>query len=203
MARDLHDTLAQGLTAILLQLEVASKPDASLGEVSTHVGVALNLVRSSMMEVRSFIRNLRTQTQQDVALASALADVLRTAVDGGDLRAPFRIEGKERKLATNVEAQIIRVTQEAVLNAIQHSGATEISLVLEYAEKDLTVCVSDNGHGFEQTAASQKRLHFGLVGMRERAGLIGAELSIETSPGKGTRVALSVPYHAVLLDKVL
>jgi len=201
MARDLHDTVAQGLTAISLQLEVAVKPEATITDVGTHVGVARDLVRSSMKEVRSFIRNLRTQTQQDVDLGSALEELLHTAVEGSTIRAPFVVEGSVRKLAPEVEGQIIRVTQEAVLNAVQHSEASEVSIALRYAAKGLEVTVTDNGQGFDPTATSRgERLHFGLVGMKERAAQIGSTLTIHSDPRRGTRVVLEVPYDAVLSD---
>jgi signal transduction histidine kinase len=204
MARDLHDTIAQGLTAISLQLEVAVKPEAPMEEVSRHVGLARQLVRTSMAEVRSFIRNLRTQTQQDVDLGAAIEEILRTAVEGASLRTRFRVDGDVRKLAADVETQILRITQEAVANAVQHSGASELAAEITYGDRSLEVVIADNGCGFEEAAASSgDRLHFGLVGMKERAALIGSALVIRSNPGGGTRIILSVPYHAVVAEKSL
>jgi signal transduction histidine kinase len=204
MARDLHDTIAQGLTAISLQLEVAVKPEAPVEEVSRHVGLARQLVRTSMAEVRSFIRNLRTQTQQDVDLGAAIEEILRTAVEGASLRTRFRVDGDVRKLAAAVETQILRITQEAVSNAVQHSGASELAAEITYGDRSLDVVIADNGRGFEEAAASSgDRLHFGLVGMKERAALIGSALVIRSNPGGGTRIILSVPYNAVVAEKSL
>lgn len=204
MARDLHDTIAQGLTAISLQLEVAVKPDAPADEISKHVGLARQLVRSSMAEVRSFIRNLRTHTQQDVDLGSAIEEILRTAVEGASLRTQFRVAGNVRKLAADVEAQILRVTQEAVSNAVQHAGASQLGVEINYLDRNLEVMITDNGRGFEEAAASSgDRLHFGLLGMKERATLIKSVLVIQSNPGGGTRVLLRVPYGAVVTEKSL
>ena len=203
MARDLHDTIAQGLTAISLQLEVAVNPDGP-DEFSKHVGIARQLVRSSMAEVRSFIRNLRTRTQQDVDLGSAVEEVLRTAVEGTSLRTQLRVEGNVRKLAADVEAQILRVAQEAVSNAVQHSGASKLGVQINYLDKSLEVMVTDNGLGFEEAAVSSgDRLHFGLLGMKERAAQIRSVLVIQSKPGAGTRVILRVPYDAVVTEKNL
>lgn len=204
MARDLHDTIAQGLTAISLQLEVAVKPEAPVEEISKHVGLARQLVRSSMAEVRSFIRNLRTHTQQDVDLGSAIEEILRTAIEGSSLRTQFRVTGNVHKLAADVEAQILRVTQEAISNAVQHSGATKLEVEVNYFGKNMEVMITDNGRGFEEAAASDgDRLHFGLIGMKERATLISSALVIRSNPGEGARVLLRVPYGAVVIEKSL
>jgi len=204
MARDLHDTIAQGLTAISLQLEVAVKPEAPADEISKHVGLARQLVRSSMTEVRSFIRNLRTHTQQDVDLGTAIEEILRTAVEGVSLRAEFRVAGNVHKLAAGVESQILRVTQEAVSNAVQHSGASKLEVEINYLDRNLEVTITDNGRGFEEAAVSTgDRLHFGLLGMKERAGLIKSVLVIQSNPKGGTRILLRVPYGAVVTEKSL
>jgi signal transduction histidine kinase len=200
MARELHDVVAQGLGAIALQLELAANRDAA--HAGQHLGLALQLVRTSMVEVRSFIRNLRTETQQDVELASALEDLLRTATEGTSIEPRFRADGAAYPLPSGIEVQIIRIAQEAVSNAVQHSGASAISLTVHYSPTELLATVSDTGGGFDPTVDWAERMHFGLLGMKERAELISSTLTIDAATGGGTRVILRVPRDAVLKDSL-
>jgi signal transduction histidine kinase len=201
MARDLHDSVAQGLGAISLQLELAGNGLASNKDtLAYHLSVAQQLVRTSMVEVRSFIRNLRTQTQQDVELASALEELLRNAVEGAAIAPEFRVEGTVRKLSPSVEAQVIRIIQEAVLNAVRHSRASRLTVRIQHSATALTVSVADDGRGFDRTEDWGSRGHFGLLGMNERAALIGATLRIETAAGAGTRITLTVPRTVATRD---
>lgn len=199
LARDLHDSLAQGLGAISLQLDLAGSPDgatSSPNQARQHVSMAHQLVRASIVEVRSFIRNLRTQTQQDMGLDVVLRDLLSTAVEGSDIRTDFRIEGVVWEPEPLVKEQIIRVVQEAIANAVRHSDGTEVTVSARYSPASLVVTVADNGKGFALSADLEENLHFGLLGMRERAALIGAEMKIASVAKMGTRIILSVSRNA-------
>jgi signal transduction histidine kinase len=201
MARELHDTVAQGLGAISLQLELAAKEVlAPARSDESHLKMAQQLVRSSMLEVRSFIRNLRTQTQLDVELASALRELLTTAVDGTGIAPVFSVQGEPHRLASAIETQVLWISQEAISNAVRHSQANEIALTVEYLTSELAVTVADHGVGFDRDVDWGKRLHFGLLGMKERAALISAVLTISTGDGRGTRIRLIVPKNAVVRD---
>ena len=202
MARDLHDTIAQGLGAISIQLELAANESTNGRATSEHLPMAQQLVRTSMVEVRSFIRNLRTQTQQDGDLASALEELLRTATEGTSIEAKIHAQGPARKLPSAVEAQIIRITQEAIANAVRHSGGNRISVSLHYSSSELAVTITDNGSGFDHAADWSEGLHFGLLGMKERAGLIGSTLAIEAPRNRGTTVVLRVPRDAIVSDSL-
>lgn len=202
MARELHDTLAQGLGAISLQLQLAaSGAPAPAGAKDAHLTLAHELVRTSMLEVRSFIRNLRTHTQQDVDLARALGELLATAIEGTRIKSTFRTEGDARKFPAAIEAQVIRIVQEAMANAIRHSQGDAIAVTVCYAPHELVVTIEDTGNGFDPAAAGDG-LHFGLLGMKERAALISAALTIATSPGRGVRIRLAVPNDAVVRDSL-
>ena len=135
-----------------------------------------------------------------VPTAPAQPPVLHLAVEGTSIEADFAIEGTAFKLLRGVEAQIIRLTQEAVSNAVQHSGATELSVAMRYTPSQLEIVIADNGRGFDHTVDWAERLHFGLLGMKERAAMIGANLTIDSSAGSGTQVSLAVPRAATLTD---
>lgn len=193
MARELHDTIAQGLSAISLQLQLSNVPSATREKMTEHVAAAHKLVRTALSEVRSFIRNLRTQTQQDVPLATALKEMVQHAVNGSPIQAVFDLEGPVYRLSPEVEAQIIRITQEAVINAVRHSGAAVISVRLRHTPDNLTVLVEDDGRGFDTMIDWSRSGHWGLLGMKERASLINAKLSVSKSTPRGTRLHLWVP----------
>lgn len=199
MARDIHDSVAQGLGAVSLQLQLAERGPLS-AEQARHLGLALQLVSTSLAEVRGFIRNLRTQTPQDGDLPSVLEEQLRHAVEGVEIRAHFACAGEPRRWPPPVEAQVLRIAQEAMANAVQHAGARTLSLHLRFTSSSLAVEVSDDGRGFDPEADWARRGHFGLLGMRERAALIGATVEIGRAAGGGTCVRLSVPHDARLTD---
>jgi len=195
MARDIHDSVAQGLGAISLQLQLAGR-DCLAEPQAHHLALAQQLVRTSLAEVRGFIRDLRTQVQKDVDLAPALEEQLRHAVDGAAIRPVFTVAGELPKLSLPVETQVLRITQEAMTNAICHAQATTLSLQLRCTKSALILTVTDDGRGFDHAVDWAPHGHFGLLGMKERANLIGATLEIETSPGAGAQVRLTVPATA-------
>ncbi len=203
MARNLHDTIAQGLGAISLQLELAANGTSDERSASaSHLAMALQLVRTSMVEVRSFIRNLRTKTQQDVELTSALEELLQTVTKGTSIEPKFHLRGTVRKFPPGIEAQIIRITQEAIANCVQHSGAEAITVNLYYDSAGVVVTIADNGAGFDHAADWGEKLHFGLLGMKERADLISSTLTIAAPAGGGTQVTLQVPRDAAIKDSL-
>jgi signal transduction histidine kinase len=110
------------------------------------------------------------------------------------LQTDTNIGGVYRALAPNLENEVLRIAQEALANAVRHSGATHVSVGLRYHPNQLTLTVSDNGSGFHATDTTlPAKGHFGLQGMRERANQIGGRLNVESSPDSGTAVTLNVP----------
>jgi signal transduction histidine kinase len=199
MAREIHDRVAQGLGAVSLQLQLAECGPLS-GEQARHLGLARQLVITSMTEVRGFIRNLRTQAHQDGDLASVLEEQLRHAVATGQIRPVFECLGEVRKWPPPVEEQVVRIAQEAMTNAVQHAGAGTLSLHLRFTSAAVVLTVADDGRGFDPAADWARRGHFGVLGMHERAALIGATFEIDRPAAGGTRVRLTVPASARLTD---
>jgi signal transduction histidine kinase len=193
VAREIHDTLAQGLVATSLQLRLAKRHAHESSEPLTrHLQAAQELVRGSLAEARNSIWNMRSQVLETGDLPNALDSILKQMAAGSELKTQFRIIGRPRRLAPVVENNLLRVGQEAITNAARHAQASHISVQLDFLEKQFRLAVTDNGRGFKLDGEKQNG-HFGLVGMRERARELQGALDIRSAPGQGTEIVLTVP----------
>ncbi len=193
LAREIHDTLAQGFTGILIQLEAAEDLLETGGEpqqAAARLARARSLARESLQEARRSVQALRPAALQEQDLAAALYDLAQRQTAGTALQARVAVTGKRRPAPEPVAAALLRIAQEAVTNALKHSGATHIDLALHYGPDALTLTVVDDGRGFDLEGGSAG---FGLQGMRERAALIGAHLQIQAQPGAGVRLLCRAP----------
>jgi two-component system NarL family sensor kinase len=194
LAREIHDTLAQGLSAIALQLEAADAlldTDAGSAQAQEAVRRALGLARANLDEARRSVLDLRAAPLEGRTLADALARLVES-VDGTDgLRAAFKAAGAARPLPAAVEAGLYRVAQEAIANVQRHARATRLVVKLLATPERIDLLVYDDGAGFDPERPPAG--HFGLAGMAERVRLLGGDLRIESAPGRGTRVHASVP----------
>jgi two-component system, NarL family, sensor kinase len=197
LAREIHDTLAQGLTAIALQLETA---DALLGSsgnfepVKQAIKQALSLVRTNLNEARRSVHDLRVAPLENRDLTQALADLATEFVSNHGLKVDFKSTGDAHPLTTNIEIGIFRIAQEALTNVAQHALADRVQIELTKTSESVTLSIVDNGRGFESHRIPPGR--FGLIGMNERARLLGGSLKIKSSIGEGTRLDVSVPLKA-------
>lgn len=187
VARDLHDEVNQSLTGLLLRLEAvrnAAPPglEAELAETKA-------LANQAMRELLSLARQLRPTALDDLGLAAAIAGQVEQLERPG-LEAELTADGDFSDLDDDIQLVVYRVAQEALTNAARHSEAARIAVTLRRSDDGVELGVADNGRGF---AFEQSERGLGIGGMRERALLIGAELTIESRPGHGTRVRLSVP----------
>ncbi|MCC6729429.1 MAG: GAF domain-containing sensor histidine kinase [Chthonomonadales bacterium] len=193
MAREIHDTLAQGLTGILLQLEAAEEAVADdPRETGRRIGRARELARESLAGARRSVWALRPRALERSGLAEALARLVATASHGARLRVTFAESGSRRELPPDVEDDLLRIAQEALSNALRHAGATTVRLELRYETAGTVLRVRDDGRGFDAERAGGGS-RFGLVGMRERARRIGADFQLRTAPGNGAEIAVRVP----------
>lgn len=194
VAREIHDTLAQGLAATSVQLRLAKKLAASHLESSNHhLDLAQQFVGESLQEARNSIWNMRSQVLETGDLASALDGILKHLADGLELQTHFEVAGRARRLAPVIENNVLRVGQEAITNAINHAHASQINVRLDFGEKHFRMDVSDDGKGFDPLNPPPSTGGFGLVGMRERSAEVKGELNIASAPGKGTHISLVVP----------
>lgn len=186
VAQELHDEVGQSLTAITLQLERLSRIVPA--EVAGELEEARETARTSMEEVRAISKRLRPEALDDLGLASALAvlaDRLSTQTGRPIER---RIDGDLPQVAPEVEIVVYRVAQEALTNAVRHSGANRMQISLAVSDGELSLSVRDDGDGIGNADPSA-----GILGMRERALMVDADLEIESSAATGTEVRLRVP----------
>ncbi len=203
LAREIHDTLAQGIAAITLQLETADALVPSHPERAQEaIRRALSFARKNLEEARRSVIDLRAASLQDRTLPEALAALIReTAQEGIAVDYRYIPENEFPPLSPKLEAGVYRIAQEALSNAYKHAQAQQISLTLAVENSDLYLYVQDDGCGFlldEVTQATNaitgtKMEHFGLTGMSERVKLLGGTLCISSEPGSGTCVVACLP----------
>jgi signal transduction histidine kinase len=195
IAREIHDTLAQGYVGISVQLEVLAellrhnKVDAAAQQLDT----TRMHVREGLAEARQSIWALRSQDSGEKTLPVRLRRVTERA-DGHGIEAKFSVFGAYRPLSPGMEREILRVAQEAIHNVEKHAGAQHLSVRLDYGPAEIALEVRDDGRGFamsEETASAPG--HYGFTGMRERAAAIGGTLEVTSEPGTGTSVRLHAP----------
>jgi two-component system, NarL family, sensor histidine kinase UhpB len=188
VARDLHDEVNQSLTGLLLRLEAAR--EAAPPELEAELAETKALANQAMRELLSLARQLRPTALDDLGLKAAIAGQVEQLARG-EIEAEFSADGKFSDLDDDSQLVVYRVAQEALSNATRHSGAAHVTVRLRRSSDDgVELTVSDDGRGF---AFDESEGGLGIGGMRERALLIGGELTIESRPGHGTTVRLTVP----------
>ncbi len=199
LAREIHDTLAQGLAGITLRLETAevlAETGADPGRIQQTIHQALVLARENLDEARRSVLDLRAAPLEGRGLLDALADLAHSVTARGQVQVTFAVSGPARPLSPRLESGLYRIAQEALANIEQHSGASQAWVRLTLFPDRLVLAIEDNGQGFDpaQTASALLgRGHFGIVGLSERARLLGGTLNLETAPGEGARVEVVVP----------
>jgi signal transduction histidine kinase/ligand-binding sensor domain-containing protein len=194
IAREIHDTLAQGFVGVSTQLELTAHllAQSHVHEASQQVDRTRELVREGLADARRSIWDLRTGNAQ-ATLPDRLTQLAERS-SSGHIAIDPQIGGAYRALAPSIENEVLRVAQEAVANVVRHSKATRAELNLRYHPDELILTISDNGAGFQTTDTTlPERGHFGLQGMRERAIQIGGTFNVDSSPTSGTTVSLHVP----------
>jgi len=194
MAREIHDTLAQGFTGIVLQLEAAEQVLSDAPEsVPAHIDRARALARESLTEARRSVWALRPQALEKRDLAGAIRREVERLASEGKVGARLVISGKKSRLEREVEDTLLRITQESLTNIRRHSNATSVEVRLDYGDEHVRLVVVDDGVGFDTSESHDGS--FGLIGMKERAQACGGAAEFHSSPGKGTRVEVSVPHR--------
>ena len=196
LARELHDTLGQGLAATLLKLETVdalleggSDPD----EIHEGIRQTMELTRSNLEEARRSVLDLRAASLEGRTLAEAFASLAEQVSKKGDIDIGFEATGGSRPLPVRFESGLYRIAQEALNNVVQHAGASRASLRLITAPDRVQVFVEDDGCGFDPSGISGDG--HGLIGMNERVKLLGGRLRLDSRPGKGTHIEVVVPLE--------
>ncbi|MGA7678427.1 MAG: histidine kinase [Dehalococcoidia bacterium] len=197
MAREIHDTLAQGFSGIILQLEAAEQAlSEDTSEAERHLNQARSLARKSLAEARRSVWNLRPQALEQLPLVEAIKQELDKFSQSVGVNAKFSISGERCDLPPELEAGLLRICQESLNNVKKHAKATEVEVNLKFDESAVELSVSDDGVGFKPRASGgseKKRDTFGLISMRERARGLGGTFEVQSRRGKGTLVRVVIP----------
>jgi signal transduction histidine kinase len=197
IARELHDTVFQGFLGAMLQLHDAVDQVPADSPTKPPLNRALRLIQRVLEEGRVALQGLRTSEIASMSLEQALCGIQDEFISTG-VRFQILVNGEPKALKPAVQEQISLIGREALVNALRHSKATSIEAEVEYLPRRLRVVVRDNGCGIDPRVLRFGRdAHWGLVGMRERAESIGAQLRIWSRPGAGTEVEVSIPNHMV------
>lgn len=198
LAREIHDTLAQGFASIVTlyeaaRAELAARPEAARGRLE-EIG---RTARSSLAEARRVVWALLPGALEEGTLVDALEGLVRDFRSETGLDAASRVSGQSRRLEAATEATLLRVAQEALANVRKHARARTVALTLTYLDDAVRLDVRDDGVGFElELDRDRDPWHasgFGLSGMRERLELNGGTLTVESAPGRGTTIAAALP----------
>ncbi len=199
LAREIHDTLAQGLSGIAVRLEVVSRTmEDAPAKAIENLRIAQQMAKSSLGEARRFIWDLRPAAFETAGLADALKGTAEELVKGTPVQIDFSLIGVPRAVSSIVENNLLRIGQEAVTNAIKHGKPGLIRIQLNYADHSLQLRIKDNGQGFDPATSNSKESgSFGLVGMRERIAQLGGDLVLRSQPGEGAELTVTIPIRAI------
>ncbi len=195
LAREIHDTLAQGLTAITLQLETADallESNADTERVRKAIQQAMTLTRANLEEARRSVLDLRAAPLEGKTLAQAVADLLENWSKTAEVQTHLEIEGGRRSLPIRIEAGLYRVVQESLTNIRRHAHANTVTIRISMTPENVYLMIEDDGYGFDPSNIPQEG-RYGLIGLNERVKLLGGTLNLQSNPNSGTRVEVQIP----------
>ena len=195
MAREIHDTLAQGLTGIITQLEAVQQAGPASSDWERRIGTAARLARHSLTEARRSVRAVRPEPLENTRLPEAVADVAgQWSADNG-VSAEVTTTGTVLALHPEVEVTLLRVAQEALANVAKHASASRVGITLSYMEDVVSLDIRDDGVGFhpKERRSAGSGGGFGLTGMEQRVRRLAGSLAIESEPGHGTAISAIIP----------
>ena len=194
MAGEIHDTLAQGLTGIVTQLEAADQTKHASDEWQRHIDLARKLARESLTEARRSVRALRPEQLDAAALPDALAALADDWAQRSAVAVHVDTTGPCRRLPADTEAALFRVAQESLTNVAKHARASKVWLTLSYLDDVALLDIRDDGVGFDP--GTRRPDGYGIDGMRRRLQRVAGSLEVESAPGEGTALNASVPVGA-------
>ena len=197
LARELHDDTIQSLIALNQRIQLAQL-DAVQGQTTAQLSEMQQMTEQTIADLRRLTRDLRPIYLEDLGLVTALSMLARDTSQVLQIPVDFQVSGRERRLAAEVELAYYRIGQEGLSNVIRHAQASCAELHLAFSLDSTTLSIHDDGKGFlvpESPAEMAGSGHFGLLGIQERAELIGAQVSIESIPGEGTQLTITLPKN--------
>ncbi|ROQ35245.1 signal transduction histidine kinase [Streptomyces sp. PanSC19] len=200
LAREIHDTLAQGLSSIQLLLRAAERVLPPDSPAAGHIGRAREAAQDNLAEARRFVRALSPPDLEHGSLAAALerlCEPVTGVAPGAGPRVRFSVSGTPVELPTPYEVALLRIAQSALANTVRHASASRAEITLSFMDASVTLDVVDDGRGFEPASVRPSSDGgFGLPAMRSRAESLGGTFTVESAPGQGTAVAVSLPLPA-------
>ncbi|MFS0674194.1 sensor histidine kinase [Ornithinibacillus sp. 179-J 7C1 HS] len=199
ISREIHDGPAQMLANILLRSELVDRTfrEGSPEDAIEEIRSVRKMVRSSLYEVRRIIYDLRPMALDDLGLIPTIKKYINTTSEYNNVKIEFTSIGEVKRINQKYEIAFFRLAQEAIQNAVKHAEATRITVKIEICSRNLNLIVEDNGKGFDPTIKRDKS--FGLMGMRERVEMFDGVMDIKSAIGKGTKIAIRVPYQRALI----
>lgn len=196
LAQEIHDGLIQDLTAVILQLEVCEKLIATTPEKAKgQVAKIKQQAKTSLQGLRRLVFDLRV-AEEEVGLAQMVKVCVAEFGKGADFAIAFKVTGRERALSPQAKGHLLAIVQEALTNVSKHGEAKRVKVNLRYKPKEIELTIADDGCGFacdEAMQRSWKEKRFGLMGMQERAHILGGTLDIDSKPGRGTTIKVCLP----------
>ena len=192
VARDIHDTLAQGFTGVIVQLEAAQEAicRGRTSNICSHLERAGELARESLREARRSVQALRPRALEGNPLGAALADLVAKMTSGTAVEAKLAVDGEPRELPPEWENNLLRIGQEVLTNALRHAHPTEFHVRLLFDASEISLHLRDNGCGFDPM---ERHEGFGLQGIRERTESMGGKITIASAQGQGTSISIVLP----------
>ncbi|MCX7783452.1 MAG: sensor histidine kinase [Meiothermus sp.] len=198
LAREIHDTLAQGFASIVVQLEAAEMAAQNETSAGRYLEQARTAAREGLSEARRMVWAMRPEILENTSLPEALGRLLQRWQEESGVRAQFTLTGEPRPLHPELEVGLLRIAQEALANIRKHSRARQATLTLSYLNDMVLMDVQDDGVGLQPPTSGS----FGLRSMRERVEALGGQMTVESEPGQGTTLAFSLPLYRVELARV-
>ena len=196
IARDLHDETGQALTAIGMGLRGLSTSLKNNQSPEQTTGILKNLERltaDSLKELQRLIADLRPSHLDDLGLPATIRWYVNEVAERSNLEIKVKISGEERTICPEYSTSIFRILQEALTNITKHADASQVQIIIIFEPEEVHVVVEDNGRGFDVNLSKEKR-SWGLIGMQERATLLGGQFYLRTAPGEGTMIEIVIPY---------
>jgi len=196
LAREIHDTLAQGLAAITLQLETADALMHMNNSPGAHDAImrALVLARANMEEARRSVMDLRAAPLEKQSFCDALEALVEHYGEEKGLRTHIELIGGQRPLPVRIESGLYRIAQEALNNVVRHASATQVCVVFTSQPDKVELIIEDDGQGFDANALPKDR--FGLIGLNERTRLLGGTFEVSSQAGEGTTLKITLPLES-------
>jgi signal transduction histidine kinase len=201
LARELHDETSQGLTALAVTLETATRAPADRADqVKARLDATKPMVKALSEDIHRIILDLRPAILDDFGLVQAIDWYAETRLKPLGIEVTIWTVGFEKRFPSEVETMVFRIAQEAITNIVRHAQPRYVNIGLSFRDTHTMLFIEDDGRGFDvesSTTVGDGRLSFGLMGMRERAALFGGTLRIYSGPGRGTRIVLEIPWEGI------